>query len=207
MKQSLSLMLLISLLWNCNTAGASASDLKIVFLGDSLTEGYQLDSPEQAFPFLICQKLNARAQKKFTCINSGVSGNTSKGLLSRLDWALKANPEVAVVSIGANDGLRGLPVKDTKKNILEILEKLRAKKIRTLLAGQKIPPNYGKDYQLKFEAIFQDISKTEKVSLMPFLLEGVGGKPELNLADGIHPNKDGHKIIAERLLKFLEPLL
>ncbi|MBX9769714.1 MAG: arylesterase [Bdellovibrionales bacterium] len=186
---------------------ADAQNKKIVFLGDSLTEGYQLDSPDQAFPALICQKLKLKLEKDFGCINSGVSGNTSKGLLSRLDWALKANPEIAVVSIGSNDGLRGIVVKETKKNLQSIVEKLKAKKIRVLITGQKMPPNYGKEFLAQFEAVFSEVAKSEKVPLMPFLLEGVAGRAELNLPDGIHPNKEGHKIIADNLLKFLEPLL
>lgn len=180
---------------------------KIVFLGDSLTEGYLLSSPAQAFPDLVCQRLKMKLKKEFVCINSGVSGNTSRGLLSRLDWALKASPEVAIVSIGSNDGLRGIPIKETKKNLQKIVEKLKEKKIRVLLTGQKMPPNYGKEFLAPFEAVFRDVAKTEKVPLMPFLLEGVAGQSEMNLPDGIHPNSNGHKVIADNLLKFLEPLL
>ncbi len=180
--------------------------MKILFLGDSLTEGFQLESSDQAFPALVCKKLLS-ARPGISCINSGVSGNTSKGLLSRLDWALKVSPKIAVVSIGSNDGLRGIPVEETEKNLRKIITSLKARKIKVLLTGQKMPPNYGKEFQSRFEKVFETVARQEKIPLMPFLLEGVAGQTRMNLADGIHPNKDGHRVIADRLMKYLEPLL
>lgn len=178
---------------------------KIIFLGDSLTEGYQLESSD-AFPSVVCQKLSEK-KKAVTCVNSGVSGNTSKGLLSRLDWALKSKPDVAVLSIGSNDGLRGLSVSETKKNLIQIVKRLKEERIPILLTGQRMPPNYGQEFAKQFEKIFAEVAKSESLPLMPFLLEGVAGHPKLNLPDGIHPNKEGYRIVAENLIKYLEPLL
>ncbi len=174
----------------------------ILFLGDSLTEGYQL-SKEQAYPALVEMELK-KYDKNVKVINGGVSGATSASGLKRMDWYLKAKPDVMVLALGANDGLRGLKVLETQKNLALVIEKAKKRQIKVILAGMKMPTNMGKTYQTQFENIFPYLSKKYSLTLIPFLLEGVGGKPEYNLPDGIHPNPKGHEIMAKNVLKFLE---
>ena len=128
--------------------------------------------------------------------NAGVSGDTSAGVLRRLDWILGGEVKVAFIAIGANDGLRGLPVAELRKNLEEIIRRVRARNIRPLLAGMHMPPNYGAEYTQAFAAVYPDVAREMKVPLLPFLLEGVGGVEAMNQADGIHPNEEGHKHIA-----------
>jgi len=174
----------------------------IVFLGDSLTEGYQL-SREEAYPAIIEEKLK-KDHPDLKIINAGVSGATSASGPKRLDWYLKAKPDILVLALGANDGLRGLKLKETENNLSLVIEKSQSRGIKVLLVGMKMPTNYGKAYRKEFEDVFLKLSKKYNVKLVPFLLEGVGGKPELNLPDGIHPNPKGHKIMAENILKILK---
>ncbi|MGE3973620.1 MAG: arylesterase [Bdellovibrionales bacterium] len=176
--------------------------VKVVVLGDSLTEGYGLDK-DQAFPALVEKKFLDRG-KKVEVINAGVSGSTSAGGLSRVAWVMKSKPQFVVVALGSNDGLRGLDVSACKKNIKEIIQRVRADGATPLLIGMKVPPNYGVEYTKKFENIFLELSAEEKVPLLPFLLLGVAGQPKYNLPDAIHPNKEGHKILAETVYQFLE---
>lgn len=179
----------------------------ILFLGDSITAGFGLD-PEQAFPGLIEEKIEAR-RWPFRVINAGQSGDTSAGGLGRMDWLLKNRVEVLVLELGGNDGLRGLPVETTRKNLQAIIDKTREKypQARVILAGMKVPPNMGRDYGKQFEAIYPELAKKNKAVLIPFILEGVGGVRELNLPDGIHPTAKGHEIIANTVWKYLEPVL
>jgi acyl-CoA thioesterase-1 len=179
----------------------------ILFLGDSITAGYGLD-PEQAFPALIQKKIDAQ-KWNFRAVNAGQSGDTSAGGLGRLDWLLKNRVDVLLLELGANDGLRGLPVETTRKNLQAIIERTKGKypDASIILAGMKVPPNMGGDYARKFEAMFADLAKKTNVPLIPFILEGVGGVPELNLADGIHPSAKGQERVAANVWKVLEPVL
>jgi acyl-CoA thioesterase I len=179
----------------------------ILFFGDSLTAGYGL-STEEAFPALIEKKL-LRKGKNVNVVNAGLSGETSAGGLSRIDWILKQPVEVFVLELGANDGLRGLPLDQTRKNLQAIIDKVKKKypKTKVVLAGMMVPPNLGKEYTTQFQKMFPDLAKKNNATLIPFLLEGVAGDEKLNQADGIHPTAEGHKIVATHVGKFIEPLL
>jgi len=184
---------------------ASASDRVIVALGDSLTAGLGV-APDEAWPTL----LEARLQQEgfqYRVVNAGVSGDTSAGGLARLDWVLRNNPEIVIVALGANDGLRGQPTSTLRSNLLSIVGRLKQRKAKVLLAGMRLPPNYGAPYTRDFAAVFADVARQTGVPLVPFLLDGVAANASLNLADGIHPNAAGHRIIAERLWPHLRPLL
>jgi acyl-CoA thioesterase-1 len=176
-------------------------------LGDSITAGRGLD-PAETFPALIQQKIDAQ-RWNFQVINAGQSGDTSAGGLSRLDWLLKNRIDVLVLELGANDGLRGLPVATTQRNLQAIIDRTKAKypEAKVIIAGMKLPPNMGGDYGRKFEAVFADLAKKNNAPLVPFVLEGVGGVPNLNLADGIHPNAKGQQRVAANVWKVLEPVL
>ena len=179
----------------------------ILFFGDSLTAGYGL-SVDEAFPALIQQRF-ATTGRKAKVINAGLSGETTAGGLSRIDWALRQPVDVFVLELGANDGLRGLPLDQTQKNLQAIIDKVRAKnpKTKIVIAGMMVPPNMGPDYSTRFSKIFPELAKKNNATLIPFLLQDVAGNEKLNLADGIHPNPQGHKIVAENVYKVLTPLL
>jgi len=190
----------------CLTGAAPPARI-ILFLGDSITAGYGLDQ-SQAFPALIQAKIEAQ-RWNFNAINAGQSGDTSAGGLNRLNWLLKNRIDVLVLELGGNDGLRGLPTETTKKNLQTIIE--RGKKIypnmKIVIAGMKVPPNMGADYVRQFDAIFPELAQKNQAALIPFILEGVGGVRELNLADGIHPTAKGHERVAANVWKVLEPVL
>ena len=179
----------------------------ILFLGDSITAGNGLELA-QAFPALIQEKIDAKGWR-FKAVNAGQSGDTSAGALDRLDWLLKNPVEVLVLELGGNDGLRGLPVETTRKNLQLIIDRTKTKypSARIVIAGMRVPPNMGRDYGAKFEAIFADLAKKNQAPLIPFVLEGVGGVPALNLPDGIHPTAKGQEIVAATVWKTLEPVL
>lgn len=179
----------------------------VLFFGDSITAGYQLD-PVLAFPAIIQQKMDT-AGYKFKSVNAGLSGETSAGGLRRIDWILRTPPAVFVLELGGNDGLRGVPLDQTKENLTAIIKKVRSAnpEVKIMLAGMQIPPNLGADYAGAFKTLFAELAEAEKVVLIPFLLEGVGGDPELNLPDMIHPNEEGHKILAGTIWKYLQPVL
>lgn len=179
----------------------------ILFFGDSLTAGYGL-SPEEAFPTLTGNQLT-KSGKAVKIVNAGLSGETSAGGLSRIDWVLRQPIDVFVLELGANDGLRGLPVDQTKKNLQAIIDKVKAKNpnVKIVVAGMMVPPNMGSTYTTQFKSVFPEIAKKNNATLMPFLLDGVAGNDKLNQADGIHPNPEGHKIVATNLTKILAPLL
>jgi acyl-CoA thioesterase-1 len=142
-------------------------------------------------------------------VNAGLSGETSAGGLSRIDWVLRQPVDVFVLELGANDGLRGLPLEQTQKNLQGIIDKVKAKnpKARIVIAGMMVPPNMGSAYTTKFRTIFPDLAKKNNATLIPFLLQDVAGNEKLNLSDGIHPNTEGHKIVAENVFKVISPLL
>jgi acyl-CoA thioesterase I len=179
----------------------------ILFFGDSLTAGYGL-TVEQAFPALIEQDLNQKG-KNVKVINAGLSGETSAGGLSRIDWILRQPIDLFVLELGANDGLRGVPLEETRKNLQAIVDKVKAKnpKVKLVVARMLVPPNMGKTYSDEFQKIFPELSKKNNATLIPFLLEGVAGIEKLNQADGIHPTEEGHKIVAKRVVKSLIGLL
>ncbi len=179
----------------------------IVFFGDSITAGYGI-ATENAFPALIDQKLQSEGLN-YTAVNAGLSGETSMGGLNRIDWILRSKPTILMLELGGNDGLRGLSLEETEKNLKAIIDKVRAANADTkiILAGMQIPPNLGQDYTTQFKNLFPKVAKDKGVAFIPFLLENVGGDKSLNLSDGIHPNEEGHKIVAETVWQALKPLL
>jgi acyl-CoA thioesterase I len=179
----------------------------ILFYGDSLTAGYGL-SQEEAFPAIVEKKLNTQ-QKVARVVNAGLSGETSAGGLTRLDWVIRQHIDVFILELGANDGLRGLPLEQTEKNLQQIIDKVKAKfpKVKIVIAGMMVPPNMGPEYTAKFRKIFPELAKKNNATLIPFLLQDVAGDEKLNLGDGIHPNPEGHKIVADNVLKIIQPLL
>lgn len=175
---------------------------KLVLIGDSLTEGYGV-AKESTYGTLLEEKIK-QSGKKWLVITSGISGSTSASAPPRMRWVLKSKPDVVLIALGANDALRGLKITETKKNIAEAIDIASSEKIKVILAGVLAPPNYGKDYTKNFAQIYKDLAKEKNVKLIPFLLEGVAGVKELNLADGIHPNEAGHKIIAETVFQAIK---
>ncbi len=174
-------------------------------LGDSLTEGYGV-AQEESFPSLLEKKLRERG-KNVQIINAGIGGSTSASGLARLRWHLREKPDIMILALGANDGLRGLKPDEIKKNLAAVIQLAKKNGIRVVLAGMKMPPNYGAQYTAAFERVFTELAREEKVAFIPFLLEGVGGVPSLNQPDGIHPNEKGHEKIADHVLKHLIPIL
>lgn len=180
---------------------------RIVFFGDSITAGYGIPI-ESAFPALIRKKIE-EAGLNYQVVNAGLSGETTAGGLNRIDWILRSKTDVFVLELGGNDGLRGLSMEESEKNLKAMIEKVRKvnPKAEVILAGMQIPPNLGQEYTSKFKSLFPDVAKEMGTKLIPFLLEGVGGDPKLNLSDGIHPNQKGHEIVAETVWGYLKPLL
>lgn len=176
---------------------------RIVFLGDSLTAGYQLE-PDEAYPKVVERLLAARG-REVEVVNAGISGDTTAGGLRRIDWLLRQEMDILFIALGANDALRGQAVDGTRANLRGIIRKAREAHpgLRIILAGMLAPPNMGKPYREAFAAVFRELAETESVELMPFLLEGVAGQPELNLADGTHPNPEGQRIIARAVVEVL----
>lgn len=177
----------------------------LVIIGDSLTEGYGI-AKDQAYPALLEKKLQA-AGLKWKIQNSGVSGSTSASGPKRIQWALKGKPQAVMIALGANDGLRGLSVQQLEENLKKSIDLVKKEKIKVFFAGILMPPNYGKDYAEKFAKVFPKVAKDTNTPLLPFLLEGVAANPKLNLPDGIHPNEEGHKIMAETVFQFLKDKL
>ena len=203
-----SLFILSSLLSNVSLAQAPApsSSKKLVVLGDSLTEGYGV-AKDAAYPALLEKKLHEAGKKNWTVINSGVSGSTTASAISRMKWIFKSKPDVVLLALGANDGLRGIDVKASQKNLSEAIEFAQKQNVKVILAGLYMPPNYGKDYTEEFKQMYSSLAKKYKLTLIPFLLDKVAGDPKQNLVDGIHPNESGHKIIAETVFKNVQGAL
>ena len=179
----------------------------IVFFGNSLTAGYGL-SPTEAFPAIIQNKIDSLGLP-YTVINAGVSGETSSGGNSRIDWILRQPVDVFVLELGANDGLRGIQLSETKKSLQSIIDKVKAKypEAKLVLAGMQIPPNMGLDYTTDFRNIYPELAEKNGATLIPFLLEGVGGELKLNQQDGIHPTAEGHHLVAENVWRVLQGVL
>jgi acyl-CoA thioesterase-1 len=177
----------------------------LVFLGDSLTAGLGLPQ-EQAFPALIEGRLRV-AGRPWRVVNAGVSGDTTAGGVARLDWIYKQRVDVLFLCLGANDGLRGIPVAETERNLRTILDRARAEDTQVVLAGLQLPENYGPVYRRSFAQIFPRLAKEYRLPLLPFLLEGVAMEPRLNQTDGIHPNAEGARIVADHVWLALDPIL
>lgn len=179
----------------------------ILFFGDSITAGFQID-PDDAFPALIQDKID-RAGLNYRVTNAGVSGETSAGGVRRIDWILQQQIDIFFLELGGNDGLRGVDPENTKQNLQQIIDKVLEANPLTeiILAGMQAPPNLGNDYTERFKSVFYELAEENELILMPFVLEGVAGEPDLNLPDGIHPTEEGHEIIAENIWKILKPVL
>jgi acyl-CoA thioesterase I len=178
---------------------------RIVILGDSLTAGLGLP-PGAAYPALLQKRADADGFH-YEVVNAGVSGDTSAGGLSRLDWALQGDARVLVVALGGNDALRGLPPAELQHNLAQIIERAQSRKISVVLAGMESPPNWGRDYNVSFHKVFTELADTYHVPLVPFLLQGVAGSETLNQADGIHPTAEGARMVAENVWSVLKPVL
>src|SRR5581483_8137339 len=178
---------------------------RIVAFGDSLTAGLGV-APEDSYPAHLQRRLDA-AGYRYRVINAGVSGETTAGGLRRIPWILQSRPGLVILELGGNDGLRGLNVEETRSNLEQIIKRLLAEKVPVVLAGMKLPPNYGADYTARFEAMYPELAKTYGLTLIPFFLEGVAAKVTLNQADGIHPTGEGYRLIAENIFRTIEPLL
>ena len=201
--------LVLSFIWMISSL-LSQTDVEsktIIFYGDSITAGYGVGT-EYAFPFIIQTKLEEDGFD-VEVVNAGLSGETSAGGLTRIDWILNREFDVFVLELGAHDGLRGLPVNETSKNLQAIIDKVKAKypNTRIVLAGMMVPPNMGQDYAKAFENLYPKLAEKNKALLIPFLLKDVAGNSALNQPDGIHPNTQGHKIIADNLYPFFKKLL
>jgi acyl-CoA thioesterase-1 len=187
----------------------SAESHTIVFFGDSLTAGYGLADPgSQAYPALIQDKID-QAGLNWHVVNAGLSGETTAGGLRRIDWILRQPLDIFVLALGANDGLRGLNPEVSRSNLMQIMERVRAKnpKAKLVVAGMQMPPMMGDDFAQAFREMFPAVARQNNATLLPFLLEGVGGSIALNQDDRIHPNAQGHAIIADHVWKVLRPLL
>ena len=223
-KRVMALIVLTGILQACSNSGDKAKSAgkdsaqnvvketakatkNILFFGTSLTAGLGLD-PTEAYPALIQNKIDS-LKLPYKVINAGLSGETSAGGKSRIDWLLKQKVDVFVLELGSNDGLRGVPTVETTKNLQAIIDRVKAKypDAKLVMAGMQMPPSMGKKYTSDFKNIFPDLARKNNMSLIPFLLEKVGGIPKLNQPDGIHPTAEGDKILAENVWVVLKPLL
>jgi acyl-CoA thioesterase-1 len=188
-----------------SNAASRPEERILVAFGNSLTAGLGVTSSE-SYPSQLQEKLLLGGYR-YRVINAGVSGDTTAGGLRRVDWVLKSKPEIVILELGANDGLRGLDLKDTRSNLEQIIQRLLAGEVKVVLAGMKLPPNYGPDYTASFQSLYSDLAKQYGLPLITFFLEGVATKTGLNQADGIHPTSSGYNIIVENLWPTIEPLL
>jgi acyl-CoA thioesterase-1 len=189
----------------CSKAVADDDRPRIVAFGDSLTAGLGVPA-EEAYPAQLQHRLDEQGIR-YRVINAGVSGETTAGGLRRVEWVLKSRPHVVLLELGANDGLRGLNLEQTKANLERIIQRCQEASVTVILAGMKLPPNYGADYTKGFEAIYPALAKQYGLTLIPFFLDGVAGSSTLNQADGIHPTREGYRIIADKVLEQIKPLL
>jgi acyl-CoA thioesterase-1 len=198
------LFLFLALLFSFSIS--SAQTKKLVVLGDSLTEGYGV-AKESAFSALLEKKIHDSGKKNWTVINSGISGATTASAPGRMKWIFKSKPDLLLLILGANDGLRGLKVDYSEKNLAKAIEIAQAEKVTVVLGGIYMPPNYGKEYSTQFKKMYENLAKKYKLTFIPFILDKVAGDPKYNLADGIHPNEAGHKIVAETIYQGIQGLL
>ncbi|MDP9077480.1 MAG: arylesterase [Bacteroidota bacterium] len=187
---------------------STSTDKTVLFFGDSLTAGYGLDDPSQAYPSVVQTKIN-EANLHYKVVNAGVSGETSAGGKARIAWILKQKVDVFVLELGANDGLRGIPVTETMQNLQAIVDAVKAKypNAKLVLLGMQVPPNMGGKYAYSFKAIFPGLAAKNNMTFMPFLLKDVGGVPSLNQKDGIHPTAEGAKIVGNNVWQVLQAVL
>lgn len=181
---------------------AAPKEQVIVAFGDSLTAGLGVPA-DKTYPAQLSKKLNAQGYH-YKVVNAGVSGETTAGGLRRVDWILKNQPDIVILALGANDGLRGLSLFEMEKNLAQIIERLQEAKVKVILAGMKIPPNYGTAYTHAFETVYPTLAKRFQTTLIPFLLEEVAAKPALNQADGIHPTAQGYQVVVEKIWPIIE---
>lgn len=187
----------------CLLLSFSVQAQTILIIGDSLTEGFGLD-PDESFPAQMQKIYASQGKTTIKVVNGGISGSTTASGVQRVKWFAKLKPKLLVLALGANDGLRGLSVSESKKNLQATITLARQQGIKVLLAKMLMPKNYGEPYRKEFEAMYSAVAKDAQITLLPFLLEGVGGNPKLNLPDGMHPNAEGHKIVAANMVKALE---
>lgn len=206
-KRVISMIGLLFVLLNYQGIHAQQSPEKILFFGDSITAGYGLNL-NRAFPALIQQQIDSLGLN-YTVVNAGLSGETSAGGLRRVDWVLQQGVDIFVLELGGNDGLRGLNLQQTKTNLQGIIDKVKATYPQSLivLAGVEVPPNLGADYTLEFREMYAELAQENDLLFIPFILEGVGGVPELNLPDQIHPNEEGHRKVAQHVWGYLADVL
>lgn len=190
-----------------STAPVASSEALPVILafGDSLTAGYGLPE-EQTYPVLLQKRLEQEGYR-YRVVNAGVSGDTTAGGLRRLEWSLAGNVQLVILALGGNDGLRGQPPREMKKNLAGMIELAQARGAKVILAGMEAPPNLGPDYTREFRQVYRDLAREYRTPLIPFLLDGIGGRPEFNQPDGIHPNADGEKLLLDNVWRILEPIL
>lgn len=207
MKKRYVTVLLVLMVWGGFIPGIfpaawGSPKIKILFLGDSITAGYGV-AQEEAYPALLGQKLESFGIHHVEIINGSISGSTTASALSRLQWFRKASPDVLVLALGANDGLRGLSVEDMEENLGKAISFAKNSNMDVILAGMQIPPNYGPEYAENFKQVFIRLADVHGIVLIPFLLEGVGGRADMNQPDGIHPNREGHQQIAKIVFPFI----
>lgn len=204
--QRLQCLISVALLLTLMPAAHAQQPFTVLFLGDSLTEGYGLETGE-SFPDMIADRFEAEGRKDIRVINGGVSGSTSASAPGRLQWFIRSKPDLMVLSLGANDGLRGLAIDEMKANLSKTIELAQTNGVKVALTGMLVPPNMGPEYSDAFAKVFPDLATQYQLPFLPFLLEGVAAIPELNQGDGIHPNLQGTRIVAETVYNFLQPLL
>ena len=180
----------------------------ILIFGDSITAGYGLDDTADAYPGILQDKIDSLGLN-YTVVNSGLSGETTAGGKSRISWVLKQDVDIFILELGANDGLRGVALSETKSNLQSIIDRVSDKSpdTRIVLAGMQLPPNMGQDYTAEFRQLFADLANENSIEFIPFILKDVGGIEELNQNDGIHPNVEGHQIVAENVWEVLKPMI
>lgn len=186
--------------------GFLVANTKILFLGDSLTEGYGIEK-QAAYPTQLQKIIEKDTGIRVEIINGGVNGSTTASGISRIKWYKRANPDIVILALGANDGLRGIPIQETEKNLQQIIDHLRKWGCRIVICGMKMPPNYGESYRKPYESLFPKLAENNNTLLVPFLLEGVAGEKTMNLPDGIHPNEEGHQFIASNIYKVIKDIL
>lgn len=185
---------------------AGAKETRILFLGDSITAGLGVEK-EAAYPAVVGRMLKQQGIADVTAINAGISGSTTASGVSRLKWHLKTNPHVLMLALGANDGLRGLSLENMAENLDNTIALALENNLCVILAGMEIPPNYGPEYTAQFRQVFRDLAEKHGIPLIPFLLDQVGGEADMNQADGVHPNKAGHRQIAATVLPYIKACL
>lgn len=181
------------------------SERVIVAFGDSLTAGLGV-APQENYPAQLEARLRAMGYP-YRVVNAGISGDTTAGGLRRVDWIIKARPEIVILELGANDGLRGIPLQEIRSNLSQIIRRLQKEGVTVVLAGMKLPPNYGLQYSMGFSNLYEELAKEFDIPLIPFFLERVAARAELNQDDGIHPTGEGYHRVVENVLRVLLPLL